>query len=61
MELVRDGVVEELKDRLAEFLPRGVALVVGDVFMHHAPQPLDRVEVRTVDRNCEEFHPPFRA
>jgi hypothetical protein len=39
----------------------GVAFVVGDVFVHDAPQALDRVEVRTIGRDEMQFDPTTRT
>ena len=44
------GVPEELDDLHAELGEGLVILVVGDVFVHQAPQPLDGIEMGTIGR-----------
>ena len=39
-------LAQESERRIGEAGAGRVALVVGDIPVHHAPQPLDRVEVR---------------
>jgi len=44
------GVPEEFEDLAAELGEGLVIPVVGDVFVHQAPQPLDGIEMGTIGR-----------
>jgi hypothetical protein len=39
---------QEIERRIGELGAGFVGFVVGDVSVHEAPQPLDRIEMRTV-------------
>src|ERR1700677_4716925 len=43
-----DVVSQETQGRFGKLLASAVGLVVGDILVHHAPEPLDRVQVRAV-------------
>src|SRR5208283_1246942 len=59
VEPLRHGLAQEAEHDFGEVAEFGVALVVGDVLVHHLPEPFDRVEVRTVGRHeMQDDAPP---
>ena len=57
----RSALRPESERGVGELGAGGVAFVVGDVFVHDAPQALDRVEVRTIGRDEMQFDPTTRT
>ena len=55
--LFRKGPVEEFVDRLDKPGKTVIGPVMGDVFVHDAPKPLDRVEMRRTRRQDMQFQP----
>src|SRR5258708_6449803 len=51
---------QEPERRVRELSTCGVARVVGDVSVHEAPQPFDRIEMRTIGRDEIQFDPAPR-
>src|SRR5271165_6767542 len=59
VEPARHGFAQEPEYGFGEVAEFGVSPVVGDVLVHHLPQALDRVEVRTVGRHeVQDDAPP---
>ena len=51
---------QEPERRVRELSTCGVARVVGDVSVHEAPQPFNRIEMRTIGRDEMQFDPAPR-
>ena len=58
---VREGIAEEVENSLGELVERCIVPIVGDPFVHDAPQALNRVEMWGICRQKRQLHPPFRA
>ena len=61
--LFRKGPVEEFVDRFDKPGKTVIGPVMGDAFVHDAPKPLDRVEMRSIRRQDMQFQPavgPFQ-
>src|SRR5271166_4490883 len=58
VEPLRHGLAQEAEHGFGEVAEFGVAPVVGDVLVHHLPESLDRVEMRTVGRHEVQDDPP---
>ncbi len=53
-------VAQESERRVGELDAGRIGFVVGDVSVHEAPQPLDRIEVRAIEGNEMQLDPAIR-
>ncbi len=59
--IVWQGFPEEPQNGLRELIERGVVVIMGDPFVHDAPETFDWVEMWGIGRQKVQLHPPLRA
>src|SRR4051812_48870762 len=57
-----NSLTQKTECRIGELSANCIAFVVRDISVHEAPQPLDRIEMRTIGRDEVQLDPaPGRA